>query len=133
MGNELQFLAGWEIGEAYSQFCLQKGLKIYGEKAERVVVKELLHFVEKDVLRPVSIDKITPKKIRRALRLIMVVKEKGDGTVKGRGVADGSGQRGFIDKLDATSPTVSTEALMISCAIDAHEERSVLTVDIPGA
>ena len=61
------------------------------------------------------------------------MKEKRDGTVKGRGVADGSGQRGFIDEVDATSPTVSTEALMISCAIDAHEQRVVLTVDIPGA
>ena len=63
----------------------------------------------------------------------MVIEEKRDRTVKGRGVADGSGQRGFIDELDAMSPTVSTEALLISCAIDAHENRTVLTVDIPGA
>ena len=32
--------------------------------------------------------------------------------------------------MDATS---LTEALAISCAIDAFEERCVLTVDIPGA
>ena len=133
MINELQFMADWEIGEVYSQFCLNKGLRLYGETAEKGVVKELLQFVQKDVLRPTSIDKLTPEKMRRALRLIMVVKEKRDGTIKGRGVADGSGQRGFINELDATSPTVSTEALMISCAIDAHEERAVLTVDIPGA
>ena len=63
----------------------------------------------------------------------MLVKEKRDGTVKGRGCCDGSGQRGFISEFDATSPTVSTEALAISCAIDAHEKREVMTVDIPGA
>ena len=64
MRNELQFMADWEIGELYSQFCLKKGLKLYGEKAEKGVVKELLQFVQKDVLRPISIDKLTPEKMR---------------------------------------------------------------------
>ena len=131
--NEQQFLADWEVGEFYTQFALKKGLKIYGEGAEKGVIKEFLQFKKQDVLRPTSIEKLTPEKIRRALRLIMVVKEKRDGTIKVRGVADGSGQRGFIDEVYATSPTVSTEALAITCAIDAFERRAVLTVDIPGA
>ena len=133
MRNEQQFLADWEVGEFYTQFALKKGLKIYGKRAEKGVVKEFLQFIEQDLLRPTAIEKLAPEKMKRALRLIMVVKEKRDGVIKGRGVADGSGQRGFIKEVDATSPTVSTEALTISCAIDAFEDRAVLTVDIPGA
>jgi hypothetical protein len=36
-------------------------------------------------------------------------------------------------KEDSSSPTVSLEALMLSCAIDAKEGRDVATADIPGA
>ena len=133
MRNEHQFLADWEIGEVFTQFTLNKGLKMLGERAEKGVIKELFQFVEKDVLRPISLENLTRDKMRRALRLIMLVKEKRDGTVKGRGCCDGSGQRGFINEFDATSPTVSTEALAISCAVDVYEERKVMTVDIPGA
>ena len=131
--NEQQFLADWQIGEVFTQFSLNRGLKLFGEKAEKGVMKELRQFVEKDVLRPVSIDKLTPEKMKNALRLIMTVKEKRDGTYKGRGCADGSGQRGLISVLEAMSPTVSSEGLNISCAIDASEGRYVVTVDIPGA
>ena len=38
-----------------------------------------------------------------------------------------------MDKDDVSSPTVSTEALLLTCVIDAMEERDVATVDIPGA
>ena len=31
-----------------------------------------------------------------------------------------------------SSPTVSTEGLLLSCTIDAQEERDVATTDIPG-
>ena len=100
-------------------------------------MKEFLQLMKQDVLRPTSIEKLTLEKMKRALRLIMVIKEKRNGIIsgiiRGRGVADGSEQRGFIDEVDATSPTVSTEALAMTCAIDAFEGRAVLTVDIPGA
>ena len=38
-----------------------------------------------------------------------------------------------MTKKDTTSPTVSTEALLLSCVIDAIERRHVATCDIPGA
>jgi len=61
----------------------------------------------------------------------MKLKQKKDGSIKGRGCADGSKQHPLAD--DTSSPTVSTKALFISCVIDAHEGRDVATVDIPGA
>ena len=37
-----------------------------------------------------------------------------------------------MTKEDMSSPTASTEGLLLSCTIDAQEERDVATMDIPG-
>ena len=37
------------------------------------------------------------------------------------------------NKADGTSPTVSTDGLLITAAIDGHEDRDVCIMDIPGA
>ena len=36
-------------------------------------------------------------------------------------------------KMQPASPTVATDSIMITAAIDAHERRNVTTIDIPGA
>jgi hypothetical protein len=46
---------------------------------------------------------------------------------------NGSKQRGIISKEATTLPTVSTESVMITAAIKAHELHKVITLDIPGA
>ena len=53
--------------------------------------------------------------------------------IKCRGYANGRKQRQYIRKEDASAPTVSTDALMLSCIMDAWEERDVAIVDIPSA
>ena len=63
----------------------------------------------------------------------MFLKDKQDGSIKGRGVEDGRKQRENIEPKDATSPIVSTEAVMLTATIDALEGRYVAVVDIPGA
>ena len=63
----------------------------------------------------------------------MFLKEKRNGTVKGRGCADGRKQQATITKEEASSPTVAMESVMLSCTIDAKEERDVGIVDLPGA
>jgi len=47
----------------------------------------------------------------------MFLKEKRHGTMKARGCADGRPQRLYTNKEDASSPTVSIEAMMLSCTI----------------
>jgi hypothetical protein len=42
-------------------------------------------------------------------------------------------QREYIAEEDASSPTVSTEAVLLTCVIDAKEGRDVATADVPGA
>ena len=42
-------------------------------------------------------------------------------------------KRDFISKEESSSPTVATEAVLISCAINAQEHQGVATIDIPNA
>ena len=62
----------------------------------------------------------------------MFLKMKRCGRIKGLGCADGRKQRVYISKEDSSSPTVTTEGMMLSCILDAMEGRDVATVDIPG-
>ena len=64
--------------------------------------------------------------------LIFLAEER-DGTIKARACANRSTQRSYIDKHDATSPTVTTEALMTTAIIDAKQNRGVITLDKPNA
>ncbi len=63
----------------------------------------------------------------------MFLKEKRNGTVKARSCANGSVQRSHVAKEEAASPTVALESVFVTAAIDARENREVVTVDIPGA
>ncbi len=63
----------------------------------------------------------------------MFLKEKHDGSLKGRTVAGGNIQRDYISKEDASLPTIATEAVLLLCIIDAKEERDVTVIDIPNA
>ncbi len=63
----------------------------------------------------------------------MFLKEKRDGKTKARTVAGGNKQRGYTQKEDASSPTVATESVLLTCVIDAEEGRDVVAIDIPNA
>jgi hypothetical protein len=63
----------------------------------------------------------------------MFLKQKRDGKIKGRTVDGGNNKWDYISKEDASSPTVATESVLLSCIIDAEEERDVAVVDIPNA
>ncbi len=58
---------------------------------------------------------------------------KRDGKIKAQKVIGGNKQRDYITKEDVSSPTVSAEAVMLTCIIDAVEDRDIAVVDIPNA
>ena len=84
-------------------------------------------------MRPKHKRELTPEQCREALGYLMFLKRKRCGRVKGRGCADERKQRAWIDPEDATAPTMSTEAVLLTAVIDAMERREVAVVDIPGA
>ena len=63
----------------------------------------------------------------------MFLKQKRCGRIKGRGCADGRKQRLWKSKDETSSPTISVEALFITCLIDAKEGHDIATCDVPGA
>ena len=62
----------------------------------------------------------------------MFLKEKRGGSIKGGGVPDERKQREKIEPKDATSPKVSTEAVMITATIDALEGRDLAVYTYQG-
>ena len=60
-------------------------------------------------------------------------KKRIDGNIKRRTVAGEKKQRSYITREDASSPTVATEAVLMTCIIDAEENRDVAVIDIPNA
>jgi hypothetical protein len=53
--------------------------------------------------------------------------------LKAQQVAGGNKQQGYITKEDASSLTVSLEAVLFTCVVDANKNRDVAIVDIPNA
>ena len=49
------------------------------------------------------------KKMHKLIALLISLKDKREGSIKGRGVADRRNKREKIEPKDATSPTVLTE------------------------
>ena len=121
------------IGIMFTQMSAQKGIKKHGQAALDALKKEFLQFKALDVLEPLDAFTMTDEQKREALRALSVIKEKRDGTIKGRTCADGSTQQGKFSKLETGSPTLANDALFLSLMIDAHENRDVATADIAGA
>ena len=116
-----------------TQYTLKKGLQVFGPKGTEAVFSEMKQLHDRKVCEPVHRKDLSSGQRNKALGYLMFLKQKRCGRIKGRGCADGRKQRVWTTKEDATSPTVSTEAVLLTAVIDAKERREVITVDIPGA
>ena len=74
---------------------------------------------------------MTQTEKQRAMESLIFLTEKRDGRIKARACANGSSQREYINREDATSPTAATESILITATIDAKENRDIMTADIP--
>ena len=116
-----------------TQYCMQKGLKVFSDRGLAAIQKEMQQFHNLDVITPLNVKNMTKQQKSRALSYLMFLKEKRDGNIKGQSCADGRKQRLWMQKEQTSSPTVSKQALFLSCVIDAKERQDVGTADIPGA
>ena len=121
------------FGVVLTQFSLKRGLAEFGEKGERSAMKEMKQFQDYGCISPVDPSTLSAEEKKRAVRSFMFLKEKRDGEKKSRAVANGSVQRAYINKEDASSPTPNVDSIFITAAIDAYERRHVAQFDIPGA
>jgi hypothetical protein len=116
-----------------TQYNLKQGIKKFGDPGKATVLTELRQLYDRHVISPVNKYDLTGEERKGALRYLMFLKEKRCGTIKGRGCADGRPQRDYMSKQETSSPTVATEALMLSCVMDAAEGRDIATCNIRGA
>jgi len=86
-------------------------------------MKELQQLHDRWAMLPQMKQNVMHEDRQKALRYLMFIKEKRDGTVKARGCTNGRLQREHTQKEDASSPTMSLEAMMISCCIEEKEGR----------
>jgi hypothetical protein len=111
----------------------REGLRRYGKAAETALMNEYIQFDDYHVFEALNATLLTPEQRRAALRAIDIITEKRNGFLKGRTCADGRKQRPLYSKLETASPTIATDALLISILIDAYEGRDVATADVAGA
>jgi len=116
-----------------TQYNLKPVLRKFGEKGAKAAMDELTQLYIMDTWTAMDPSKITREDRMRALSLLLFLKEKQTGKVKGCACINGAPQHDYITKEEAVSPTVSTESMFITAAIAAKERRKVRCYDIPSA
>ena len=94
--------------------------------------QEFCQLNNEDVFDPINASTLTTDQKREALHAVNLIKEKRSGKLKGRTCANGRSQRAHYTKEETLSPTVSTDALILSLMINAKEGRDVATADVEG-
>jgi hypothetical protein len=115
------------------QYLLNKGLKIFRQKGPDAFKKELNQLHRRSCFTPKSIAEMTQIEQRKPQQALMFLGEKRDGTVKGRMVYNRKPTREWLSREDSASPIAALKSIMLTAVIDAHEERDLMTWDIPNA
>jgi len=125
------------VAEIMTQLSLKRGLKEWGDKpgddGYDAAYGEMKQLHLRNTFTPKHWSKLNESQRQAILESHMFLKKKRSGKIKGRAVAGGNKQRDYISKEDASSPTVATESVLLTCIIDAEEERDVAVIDIPNA
>ena len=114
-------------------YSLNKGIKKFGQKGKDAAIKEMKQLHDRTVFEGIKVKDMTPLERKRAMESLLFLVEKRDGKIKARTCANGSTQREYIDREDATSPTAATEAILITGVINAKQQRDIMPNDVPDA
>jgi hypothetical protein len=74
---------------------------------------------------------MSPTERRKAQQALMFISVKCDETVKGGMVYNGKPTREWLSREDASSPTAALQSIMLTAVINATEDCSIMTCDIP--
>lgn len=80
------------FAQTMTQMSEKAGLRKHGQAAEDALLREFAQLEDLSVFTPLLPDTLTFEQRKGALRAINLIKEKRDGTLKGRTVADGRPQ-----------------------------------------
>ena len=95
-----------------------EGFKQFGKRAVAAMIKELKQLDDgtmpgKRAVAPINPDTLTSDEKMKALDAVNLIKEKRDGSIKGRTCANGAKQRKYVKEGDIiSSPTASLENIV---------------------
>jgi hypothetical protein len=116
-----------------TQLTLKAAINKWGLKATCAAEAEMKQLHWRNTFKPVKYSKLTDRQKETILESHIFLTEKRTSKIKGRTVAGGNKQRGYIEKEDASSPTVATESVILTSVVDAAENRHTAVIDIPNA
>ena len=114
-------------------YSLKTGINKFGKNGVEAAKSEMQQLHDRKCFIPIAKEELSALEKKRALESLIFLTEKRDGRIKARHCANGSTQRDYMSREEVASPTVSTEATLLTSTIDAEEERDVATCDIPNA
>ena len=117
----------------FTQMSARAGIKKHRQSARDALTAEFTQLDYKGAYKPIHSADLTEAQQTSTLRIINLIKEKRNGRLKGRSVADGQPQRELYTKDETSSPTATPESVLLTAMIDAVEDRHVAVADITGA
>ncbi len=120
-------------GYMMTQYNLKARLRKFGDKGKMAAMEEMMQLHIMDMWKAMDPAKLSREEQMQALSLVLFLKEKRTGKIKGRACLNGAPQQANIPKEDAASPTVSTESTFITGVIVASKHRKVRCYNIPSA
>ena len=110
---------------------LKKGLKEFPVGGATVEKEELEQIHARKCFKAITVKELACLERKRAQEGLMILSQKQSGKIKGRLAYNGKATRDWISKEDKASLNVLNESIMLTTAIDAHEERDVTSFDVP--
>ena len=98
-----------------------------------MVTKELSQLHYQDTFELVNPSTLSKEEMDQVIESHLFLKLKHDTTVKGRMVAGGDKQCGYIPKEEAASPTMSLESVLLTTVIDVQEGQDNAICNVPNA
>ena len=114
-----------------AQLSMKAAIKKWGKYAELAITNKMKQRHWRNSYQPKHWHDLSKTQKDKIIQSHIFVEQKRDGKIKARKVIGGDRQRDYITKEDVSSPTMSEEAVMLTCVIKAQEDRDVAIVDIP--
>ena len=105
----------------FNQMSAKEGIAKHGEEAVAALFREFAQLHDKRVFKAIRASDLTLEQKKNALHALNLIKEKRNGVLKGRTVADGKKQRKWYTREQVTSPTISNDSLFALLTVSAAE------------
>ena len=105
------------------KMSLKAALKQWGSYAEKSGMKEVNQLHWRDTFAPKQYSELTNDEKSKVLENHIFIVKKHSGDTKARLVVGGNKQWDYLTKEDSSSPTVSTDSVLLTSIVNAAEKR----------